>query len=892
MVRAIESYPTPTPPKPSVTTSTAPRPNASTSIAPRPNASTSTAPRPSVRTAEPRHSLHLSSIDLKHLDFEEKGSLGGFSTPRKTKIVERTQHFDIPESPLLRQYQYLSGSIPRASIAGSESILLGSHHTDASWLMGTSPETNHSLEVEEEIGAKQLAYRILHNIHIAAGPAASICAFRPLIVAYQLCRIEQELFCGFKPEDLLSHQPPKHPHPDVQRLTEFFNYLAIVVESSILGPEDPNARALAIRQWVKIAAQLLSLRNFQSLKAVLGALNTPPIVRLKKTWPFLPKKTATSYQNMSDLMTESSNFAAYREHLRSVILRPTIPYLGTFTHDLTFLTAAVKGEGRDPIDDHRIQDMLKQIRYFQEGPKYQFTHLYMALEQSGEGSSLPFQKPRHLGLSATAPPELQTLKELDTEEMADFVAHWILSRPMYTEKELDKLSLLREPRPSSVVQTSDSSPTGAQAVLPNRSGAVQQPETMDPLSSGKEYLISYNVPLHMDMEINPQNLVELAALSPGPTRKRASGGALMDALKASFTPKKTEKRKRQRSKGQGGQSDSDSTPTSRGSSQWSMGSGDSGGDTPPKRHSITEVIRDLISFGSEPGSPTGESVLDKGKGKQNGVQLGASDAEGRERDVEKAKSPWLKRKEWLRRSAPPASTTPESTVSANGVAPATVAALASKNGARNSIAAPHVPVKPPSINIVSPSTVGTPTPAPILPVTASPTSVSGRTTSPTHINSTQNQPRAPSPAVAALAAAFNSQAPPLRPSRSPSAVTSTPAHQTPPPSAVPLTPSRTGSPVHTGPSNTVFQNTNAPARPPSRTGTPTPFAQIQHQPAGNAPPPSHSGAPTPFTQMQQQPVGSTLQGKTKPPPALPPKPLSIQRQNVGGAGPGSAGVGK
>lgn len=208
----------------------------------------------------------------------------------------------------------------------------------------------------------------------------SILEFPPHLVAYQLTLVESAIFLQILPTALLVHSP-KTPHRTITASTDFFNYLTRMIEYSILYPPEASGRAQSLNYWVKVAVKLHELENFQTLKAVLSALGTPPIKRLKRTWSYLPKKSTAKLETLSELMSENRNYGRYREMMVSLsagtilpsaatspvtsdassgkfdilgswssadlkvkenIRRPMVPFLGTFIMDITYLLAAVK----------------------------------------------------------------------------------------------------------------------------------------------------------------------------------------------------------------------------------------------------------------------------------------------------------------------------------------------------------------------------------------------------------------------------------------------------------------------------------------------------------------------------------------------------------------------
>ncbi|KAG0278555.1 DELLA protein rgl2 [Linnemannia gamsii] len=216
----------------------------------------------------------------------------------------------------------------------------------------------------------------------------SILEFPAYLVAYQLTLVESAIFLEIPPAALLTHSP-KSPHRSITASTDFFNYLTRMIEYSVLFPPEASGRAQCMHYWVKVAVKLHELENFQTLKAVLSALGTPPVKRLKRTWGFVPRKSMHKLETLSELMSETRNYGKYREMMSSLhagtmtspsivspvhsasappsgkhdILslngvssslshlgfrakeaarRPMVPFLGTFIMDITYLLAAVK----------------------------------------------------------------------------------------------------------------------------------------------------------------------------------------------------------------------------------------------------------------------------------------------------------------------------------------------------------------------------------------------------------------------------------------------------------------------------------------------------------------------------------------------------------------------
>ncbi|KAG2184843.1 hypothetical protein INT43_000756 [Umbelopsis isabellina] len=201
----------------------------------------------------------------------------------------------------------------------------------------------------------------LRTLHVSATAVQSILQFRPQLVAYQLTLIDSAIFRSISTNALIEHSP-KTPHPSIVASTDFFNYLTRYIEHSILLPQEASVRAQLVNHWIKISSKCLEFQNFQTLKAIVSSLGTPPIQRLKRTWSFVPKKNLTRLEVLNSLMSESCNYRRYRERLgisldgdeKNIqglnVSKPIVPFLGTFIHDVTYITAFIKSyRGPSPI---------------------------------------------------------------------------------------------------------------------------------------------------------------------------------------------------------------------------------------------------------------------------------------------------------------------------------------------------------------------------------------------------------------------------------------------------------------------------------------------------------------------------------------------------------------
>jgi hypothetical protein len=315
----------------------------------------------------------------------------------------------------------------------------------------------------------------VRTLYMSAATVPNITQFPAHLIAYQLTLIESAIFAEIPPESLLTHSP-RSPHPRIVASTDFFNYTTRLIEHSILLQQEAAHRAEHVHLWVKVAGKCLALNNYQTLKAIVSALGTPPVQRLKRTWACIPKKSLAKLETLGQLMSEANNYGNYREHMGMVntsgedrssaisikpvhILKPTVPFLGTFIHDITYLLAAVKSLA-DPKEDPRIQGILLFMHQFQSGPKYPEIppSAYIKLSQKHSFRPASITSALHRSSSsktrmsnnvffgtgnASGVDEFDMGKEIEVQQQ--IITQYLLMRPWVSEKNVDDLSLLREP---------------------------------------------------------------------------------------------------------------------------------------------------------------------------------------------------------------------------------------------------------------------------------------------------------------------------------------------------------------------------------------------------------------------------------------------------------------
>ncbi|KAI5305961.1 hypothetical protein KEM56_002739 [Ascosphaera pollenicola] len=173
----------------------------------------------------------------------------------------------------------------------------------------------------------------------ANGTSLSVLDFDPTEIARQLTLKCSTVFCSILPEELLNTEWMKKTSTlavNVRAMSTLATDLAHLVADTILSLEEPKKRAAVIKQWIKIGAKCVELNNYDSLMAIVCALNSCNISRLKRTWELLSSRTKDSFEKLHRIVDVSRNYAVLRRRLRNHV-PPCLPFVGTYLTDLTFV---------------------------------------------------------------------------------------------------------------------------------------------------------------------------------------------------------------------------------------------------------------------------------------------------------------------------------------------------------------------------------------------------------------------------------------------------------------------------------------------------------------------------------------------------------------------------
>jgi len=168
----------------------------------------------------------------------------------------------------------------------------------------------------------------------------SVVDFEAIELARQLTLINCRLYCAVPAHELLAKTMPKKEgrSPNLLALSRMSTNLANLVQDSILFVRDVKKRANVLKQWIKIASSCYDLRNYDSLMAIMCALSSSTVSRLKRTLALVPAKHNHTFDKLMSVVDTSKNYASMRQRLQHAQL-PCLPFVGIFLTDLTFVDA-------------------------------------------------------------------------------------------------------------------------------------------------------------------------------------------------------------------------------------------------------------------------------------------------------------------------------------------------------------------------------------------------------------------------------------------------------------------------------------------------------------------------------------------------------------------------
>ncbi|KAJ3052714.1 hypothetical protein HK097_005806 [Rhizophlyctis rosea] len=197
----------------------------------------------------------------------------------------------------------------------------------------------------------------------------------PLEIARQLTIMESRVFLRIQPQELVGQEWTKKESRmslNVKALMGLSTRITGWVACMIVSEVDVRRRYALLKHFVKIGERLVHLHNYNTLMAIMSALNSSTISRLKRTWEMMSSKQKGVLEQLRNATDHSRNYADYRAKLKR-IPTPCLPFLGLYLTDLTFTE-----DGNPPFrNNNRLINFDKYIkicRIIQEVQRFQIPY--------------------------------------------------------------------------------------------------------------------------------------------------------------------------------------------------------------------------------------------------------------------------------------------------------------------------------------------------------------------------------------------------------------------------------------------------------------------------------------------------------------------------------------
>nr|XP_008122689.1 PREDICTED: ral guanine nucleotide dissociation stimulator-like 1 [Anolis carolinensis] len=384
-------------------------------------------------------------------------------------------------------------------------------------------------------------------------------SFAEDFVAEQLTYMDAELFKRLVPYHCLgsiwsqrSKKENNHLALTIRATIAQFNAVTQCVIRTILNDKElkTQQRAKIIEKWIDIAHECRILKNFSSLRAIVSALQSNSIYRLKKCWASVAKDSMLMFEELSEIFSDRDNYLISRELLMregtskfanldsSVkenqkrtqrrlqlqkdmgIMQGTVPYLGTFLTDLTMLDAALQNYvegGLINFEKRRREfEVIAQIKLLQSScNSYCMTSDRRFIQWFRKQPELTEEESYALACEIEAAADTTTTSPNSRKSMVKrlsllFQGSDVISNTMPTKEQPSGSS--GESMASDSVSPCES-PDGPQKNLSESSSPSSSNHSMDTSSSGvSSFTLSPPLPLDSNPAIHPLSISNTSAL--------------------------------------------------------------------------------------------------------------------------------------------------------------------------------------------------------------------------------------------------------------------------------------------------------------------------------------------------------------------------------------------
>lgn len=160
-------------------------------------------------------------------------------------------------------------------------------------------------------------------------------------IAQEMSFIDYELYHSIEASELMNknwqRENAKELSPNLVALRKRFNQVSFWALSIILKASDSKQQQVkVVKQLLDLAWQLYQMRSYNSMGAIVSALQNVSITRLHYIWEGLSKADQKHRDELNNVLDVTNNFKVYRGQLEEAAKseQPCIPYIPLHLRDM------------------------------------------------------------------------------------------------------------------------------------------------------------------------------------------------------------------------------------------------------------------------------------------------------------------------------------------------------------------------------------------------------------------------------------------------------------------------------------------------------------------------------------------------------------------------------
>ncbi|EKE38905.1 hypothetical protein ENUP19_0095G0017 [Entamoeba nuttalli] len=205
---------------------------------------------------------------------------------------------------------------------------------------------------------------------------SGILCISPLDFAEQMTLIQMESFVAIPSDEFLNQGWTKKNKeqltPHIVNMIKLSNKLIHIVQTEIVMQPTYALRSLALFYFITAAETMRTIQNFDGMKAIVTALQSVSVFRLKVSWEMLQQSTKSIFTNLVHICSEDNNFTELRK-IMNIAIPPTIPFIGSTLTDLIYTSDGNKASTNNKFNFYKLRGIGNLIKEIQMKQKTSFS---------------------------------------------------------------------------------------------------------------------------------------------------------------------------------------------------------------------------------------------------------------------------------------------------------------------------------------------------------------------------------------------------------------------------------------------------------------------------------------------------------------------------------------